>query len=217
MKKHAHLIRIATMFTTGTTATTKIKVFVLAAFAIFGIATAASASVPSGPPASTSQGAVTQSQDYPFGIANFNCADIQRYNVDKQLNIRAAAIMQKCGHGPEKSENKAAANSRGSTGIAALDQLTGPLSYYGGTDVNVILPDGTYPKVTQSETFVWGDGDNVVVNYNDSRTTNCYGGVSYSLDGGTTWTSPRRHRRISHLHRSRRQLWRPHSSLQPPV
>ena len=62
---------------------------------------------------------------------------------------------------------------------------------YGGVDANVILPEGTHPKVTQSETFVWGNGNTVVVNYNDSRVSPCcYAGLSYSLDGGTTWIRP---------------------------
>src|SRR5437764_11724409 len=39
--------------------------------------------------------------------------------------------------------------------------------------------------------MVWGHGNTVVVNYNDSRAApTCYGSYSYSTDGGTTWTRP---------------------------
>ena len=48
--------------------------------------------------------------------------------------------------------------------------------FIGGGDVDVILPDSAYPKVTQSESMEWGGPNNTwVVNYNDSRTSNgCY-------------------------------------------
>src|SRR5207237_8716681 len=61
--------------------------------------------------------------------------------------------------------------------------------FIGGTDVDVILPDGTFPHVTQSESMEWGNGSNTwVVNYNDSRNAqSCYSGLSYSTDNGATW------------------------------
>ncbi|PYJ27617.1 MAG: hypothetical protein DME89_08660, partial [Verrucomicrobia bacterium] len=66
--------------------------------------------------------------------------------------------------------------------------LPAPL-FIGGTDVDVILPDAAYPKVTQSESMEWGGPNNTwVVNYNDSRTSSgCYSGLSYSTDNGATW------------------------------
>ena len=61
--------------------------------------------------------------------------------------------------------------------------------FIGGSDVDVILPDSAYPKVTQSESMEWGGPNNTwVVNYNDSRTSSgCFGGLSYSTDNGATW------------------------------
>lgn len=43
---------------------------------------------------------------------------------------------------------------------------------------------------TKSENMVWGNGSTVVVNYNDHNTSqnNTYGGMSYSTDGGATFT-----------------------------
>ena len=60
---------------------------------------------------------------------------------------------------------------------------------YGGHDVNTISGPEIYPKVTQSESVVWGNGSTVVVNYNDSMTSpDCYAGLSYSTNGGATFT-----------------------------
>lgn len=60
----------------------------------------------------------------------------------------------------------------------------------GGTDANVVLPDGTFPKVTQSESMVWGNGSTIVTAFNDSRAAgSCNGQVSTSTDGGATWTT----------------------------
>jgi len=121
----------------------------LAALVIIGMVNAAGASLPTGsssaalPLASGSAGSAAQkgaapSKDDPFGIANFNCADISRYGVDKQLNMRAAAILQRCGYGP-KSQN-------GALSLASL--VTAPL--YGGTDINLITGSETFPNITQS-------------------------------------------------------------------
>ncbi|MFZ0705122.1 MAG: hypothetical protein WAM71_05920 [Candidatus Korobacteraceae bacterium] len=43
---------------------------------------------------------------------------------------------------------------------------------------------------TKSENMVWENGSTVVVNYNDHNTaqSNTYGGISYSTDGGATFT-----------------------------
>ena len=66
-----------------------------------------------------------------------------------------------------------------------LRQLASPS--LGGTDADVILPDGTYPNVTQSEAMSWAHGSTVVVNYNDTRAIPCLSGISYSTDGGVTF------------------------------
>jgi hypothetical protein len=51
--------------------------------------------------------------------------------------------------------------------------------------------EGTYPRVTQSESQVWAQGNTVVALYNDSRTVTagCVSGGSYSTDGGASWTN----------------------------
>src|SRR5258708_7341678 len=170
----------------------------LAALVIIGMVNAASASLPAGSAGSGSSvaslsgsssqnvnaasNAPAPSKNDPFGIANFNCADVSRLGVDKQTNVRAAAILQKCGYSPKSSDSPSI-----KTGIRAIDTLVNPL-LLGGTDSDVILPDGSSPHITQSETFVWAHGNTIVVNYNDSRTApSAYTGTSYSTDGGTTW------------------------------
>ncbi len=69
---------------------------------------------------------------------------------------------------------------------------------YGGADVNVITQEGDsdFPKVTQAESVVWANGNTVVVVYNDTKDApapyqGTVMGVSYSLDGGTTFTRVR--------------------------
>src|ERR1051325_3290044 len=63
---------------------------------------------------------------------------------------------------------------------------------YGSGDVDVITGTDTFPAVTQSETYTLANPDNpnqVVVNYNDSHgAPSCYAGISYSSDGGATFT-----------------------------
>jgi hypothetical protein len=175
----------------------------LAVAGLIGVATAAGASPPSGV-SSHAGSAGTQVggfMDDP-SVTNFNCANIAPYHIDRQLNLRAALILQKCGYAPPVSGIGApsghGAGSGGGggnstkTGIPpVVRQLAGagagPL--LGGTDADVILPDGAYPYVTQSEAMNWVHGSTVVVNYNDSRTTpaGCLSGISYSTDGGATF------------------------------
>src|ERR1700682_4237079 len=74
----------------------------LAALVIIGMVNAASPPPPAAPtsaaPAAVSGDAGNQNglQNDPY-VVNFNCADIQAYHIDKQTNLRAAAILQKCG------------------------------------------------------------------------------------------------------------------------
>src|SRR4051812_30715988 len=117
----------------------------------------------------------------------FDCSQIAALGLDKQMNIRAAELLASCGKG-SKPADAPAGKSGGNLGSLSK-KFFSPL-VYGGVDRNVILPDATSPKVTQSETFVWGNGNTIVSHYNDSRTSGtCYAGVSYSLDGGTTWVA----------------------------
>ncbi len=157
---------------------------------LIGLAPPAGASLPFGV-ASTAisaneQGAQTIDDPY---VANFNCADISPLHIDRQTTIRAALILQKCGFGTRAGgQSSAIPPGAGTSGgsnsaIGALAQLTRPL--LGGTDIDVILPDGTYPRVTQSEAMNWAHGSTVVVNYND--TSVCYSGIAYSTDSGATF------------------------------
>ena len=116
--------------------------------------------------------ATQPNKDDPFGISNFNCADIAQYNVDKQLNLRANAIMEKC-----TGQKSTSAVSDASS----ADQVSPDA--YGGTDVSV------KPAAAglQSETFSWRNGSTVVVFYND-LTSGSTGKGSYSTDGGATFT-----------------------------
>src|SRR5438309_11859427 len=121
--------------------------------------------------------------------AGFDCSQIRALGIDRQDNLRAGAIMIACGEaqgGSASSQGDAASPFRALS--PSMQKLLAPL-FIGGPDVDVILPDGTYPKVTQSESMEWGGPNNTwVVNYNDSRTSGgCYSGLSYSTDNGTTW------------------------------
>jgi N-acetylneuraminic acid mutarotase len=171
----------------------------LATAGLIGMVNAADASLHGG--AVSASGSLdtrsAQIKSDPLGISTINCADISRYKVDKQMNVRAAAILQKCGYGSggSRSSDKGVAGqgsgtgkgNSGSPGVPpVVNQLTSPL--LGGTDVDVILPDGTYPSTVQSEDMTWAHGSTVVTNYNDSRTAqSCYSGLAYSTDGGATF------------------------------
>ncbi|PYI71767.1 MAG: hypothetical protein DMF02_05545 [Verrucomicrobia bacterium] len=121
--------------------------------------------------------------DFSMLPPGFDCSKIHEKGIDKQNNMRAGMIMIACGlaeggsapggSAPGRATDTAA--SSGTSGSSAFSRLVknllpAPL-FIGGSDVDVILPDGTYPKVTQSETMEWGGPNNTwVVNYNDSRT-----------------------------------------------
>src|SRR5207249_6796870 len=119
----------------------------------------------------------------PLVLAGFDCSKIHELGIDKQDNLRAGAIMIFCGEAPGGSASPAGRFSQ-----FVRNLLPAPF-FIGGADVDVILPDGTYPKVTQSESMEWGGPNNTwVVNYNDSRTARGrYSGLSYSTDNGVTW------------------------------
>src|SRR6266478_1267175 len=118
----------------------------------------------------------------------FDCSKIHELGIDKQENLRAGLIMIACGYTEGGSPSPGSRFSGNGFSQWVRSLLPEPL-FIGGTDVDVILPDGTFPHVTQSESMEWGDGSNTwVVNYNDSRTApSCYSGLSYSTDNGVTW------------------------------
>src|SRR6266446_2760071 len=118
----------------------------------------------------------------------FDCSKIYEQGIDKQDNLGAGLIMIACGLA--KGGLAPAGDTSGSRTLSRLiyNLLPAPL-FIGGPDVDVILPDGPFPKVTQSESVAWGGPNNTwVVNYNDGRTSpSCYSGLSYSTDNGATW------------------------------
>jgi len=115
----------------------------------------------------------------------FDCSTIHEKGIDRQENLRAGLIMIACGESPGGSASPAATFSQ-----FVQKLLPVPLAY-GAADVDVVLPDGTFPHVTQSETYTTANPDNpnqIVINYNDSRNApSNYSGVSYSSDGGATF------------------------------
>src|SRR5215831_5346059 len=116
----------------------------------------------------------------------FDCATIYEKGIHKMENLGAGLIMIACGESPGGSPWSFGAFSQ-----LLYTTVTAPLAY-GGTDVDLITGTETFPHVTQSETYSNANPDNpnqIVVNYNDSRTaSSCYGGISYSSDGGATFT-----------------------------
>src|SRR5947207_5412528 len=119
----------------------------------------------------------------PLVPPGFDCSKIRELGIDKQDNMRAGAIMIFCGEAQGGSPSTGGAFSQ-----FVRNLLPEPL-FIGSSDVDVILPDAAFPKVTQSESMEWGGPNNTwVVNYNDSRTSSgCYSGLSYSTDNGVTW------------------------------
>src|SRR5438270_11537343 len=75
-----------------------------------------------------------------------------------------------------------------------VQKLIAPM-VYGGTDVDLITGDKTFPNITQSETFTTANPDNpdqIVVGYTDTRGATATPpngtGASVSTDGGNTFT-----------------------------
>ena len=118
----------------------------------------------------------------------FDCSTIHEKGIDKQDNMRAGLIMIACGLSQGGSPPTGSQSFGNGFSQWIKNLLPAPL-LIGGSDVDVDLPDGSYPHVTQSESMEWGGPNNTwVVNYNDSRTGGaCYGGLSYSTDNGVTW------------------------------
>lgn len=121
----------------------------------------------------------------PFGIIGFDCSRISELGIDRQMNLRAAAILQYCETGT--TEWTAPGQSLVETAYHRVD-----LPLFGGTDINLITGGEIHPKVTQAESSAWGHGNTIVVAMDDSRGTTAspssYCSVSVSTDGGTTFT-----------------------------
>jgi hypothetical protein len=126
-------------------------------------------------------GNTTVSTD-PLVPTPFDCSKIHELGIDKQVNMRAGAIMIACGL------SQGGTPFHGSGVSKFVQKLTTPVSY-GGTDVDLITGPETFPNVTQSTTFSTANPDNpnqIVVAYNDSGRN--AGEASVSTDGGTTFT-----------------------------
>src|SRR6516225_8804367 len=124
----------------------------------------------------------------PLVPPGFDCSKIHELGIDKQENLRAGAIMIACGISQGGSASPGSGFFANGFSQWVRNLLPEPL-FIGGPDVDVILPDGTFPHVTQSASMEWGGPNNTwVVNYNDSRSApSCYSGLSYSTDNGGTW------------------------------
>ncbi|MBI1748320.1 MAG: carboxypeptidase regulatory-like domain-containing protein [Acidobacteria bacterium] len=119
----------------------------------------------------------------PTSVLGEECARVYENGIDKQANIRAALIRSGCGL--EEAVPAAALTDMGPTNPTRM--AGGPND--APLNVNTITGTETYPKVTQSESMVWGNGSVIVVSYNDSSSApGNYSGVSVSTDGGSTFT-----------------------------
>jgi len=113
----------------------------------------------------------------PSSVLGVSCSSLAEHRIDKQMNLRAAAIRKGCGLEPGE------APFRG--------KLTNPPPLLAPANVNTITGTETSPNITQSESMVWtSDGNTIVVHMNDSRSSASgqYSGVSVSTNGGATFT-----------------------------
>lgn len=103
-----------------------------------------------------------------------DCSQIAALHLLQQDNMRAGLTLIQCGIVQGGSEE-------------------------GGSDINYPAPPNVLvsnracagsTSCTKSENMVWGNGSTVVVAFNDhdASQSNTYGGVSYSVDGGATFT-----------------------------
>ena len=123
----------------------------------------------------------------PLVPPGFDCSKIHELGIDKQVNLRAGAIMIFCGEAQGGTASRAGPFSR-----LVQKLLRSPV--YGITDVDLITGTETYPHVTQSTTSTASNPDNpnqIVVAYVDSRGRNAnpinIAGASVSTDGGNTF------------------------------
>src|SRR5438552_4113143 len=99
---------------------------------------------------------ITHSDD-PLVPVPFDCSNIEKFGIDKQVNVRAQAIMIACGRAAGGSTASASKSLLGSL-THFLTKLIYPL-VYGTTDVDLITGTEIYPNVTQSTTFAVGNPD----------------------------------------------------------
>ncbi len=112
----------------------------------------------------------------PLVPAGFDCSKIHELGVDKQESLRAGAIMIFCGEAQGGELGEAPSSSAFSK---LVQKLIAPM-VYGGTDVDLITGDKSFPNITQSETFTTANPD--------TATPPNGSGASVSTDGGNTFT-----------------------------
>lgn len=120
----------------------------------------------------------------------FDCSQIEAKGIHKQTNVRHPEgtwqIMQQCGKAGSSPEPSSPATN---VGGSITNKPFAPLTL-GGTDADIILPEGTYPNVSQSTTVSWAHGNVIITEYDDTKNANaCFADYSYSTDGGTSWTA----------------------------
>src|ERR1051325_9976063 len=146
----------------------------------------------SGITASSAQAQKTKTKivDIPGLPPGFDCSTIYQKGIHQQENMAAGLIMIACGEAQGGSATPYVGAVLKGLGRGMENLLT--IDAYGSGDVDVITGTDTFPAVTQSETYTLANPDNpnqVVVNYNDSHgAPSCYAGISYSSDGGATFT-----------------------------
>lgn len=104
-----------------------------------------------------------------------SCQQIQSMNLLKQDNMRAGLTLIECGI------------VKGGEGSKAGDEDS-----EAPTPPNILVSNRSCTSsstCTKSENMVWSNGSTVVVNYNDENSGGSnYSGVSYSTNGGATFT-----------------------------
>ena len=120
-------------------------------------------------------------------LDGFDCSQIQALGIDKQANLRAMQIRAQCGlEAPAGAASVAAAAM--STDLLRVVSSASLLN--GGTDVQTNADPGAYPHVTQAGSMVWANATTIVVGMNDASTApSCFGGITYSTDGGATFVT----------------------------
>ncbi len=108
-----------------------------------------------------------------------DCSQLSSLGIEKQLNPRASLIQSRCASGTGEISLSSGASS----------QLQASLPNYGGADTPVNDPTvDAYPAVTQNSSRIAAHGNTIVAVYNSStEAPDNYSGISYSLDGGTTY------------------------------
>src|SRR5882762_5630841 len=74
----------------------------------------------------------------------FDCSRIHALGIDKMENLRAGLIIIACGEVPGGGQAQKGEASPGGAVPQSIRKLLAPLAY-GAADVDVVLPDGTFP------------------------------------------------------------------------